>query len=97
MSQAIETVPTVCYVCEFLFFAGLVDFLFSVNDIVAPTAFVVFVFFGAIYLLLAFLQNVRPNCPYRTPFSLDVLQWLLFPPTAPVLLTLAVVSRRRRG
>ena len=93
LSQAVEAVPAVLHVSVILFFAGLVDFLFSINDVVARTMFGVTIFSGAIYLLLTFLPNVRPNCPYRTPFSRDALKWLLFSPTAPVLLALAGVSR----
>ncbi|KAH9057767.1 hypothetical protein EDB87DRAFT_1536607, partial [Lactarius vividus] len=69
LSQAVEAVPAVLHVSVFLFFAGLVDFLFSIDGVVAHAMFGVVVFFGAIYLLLTFLPNVRPNCPYRTPFS----------------------------
>ena len=93
LSQAVEAVPALLHVSVFLFFVGLIEFLFSVNDIVAHAMFGVIVFFAAIYLLLTFLPNVRPNCPYRTPFSRDELKWLLFSPAAPVLLVLAGVSR----
>jgi hypothetical protein len=93
LSQAVEAVPALLHVSVFLFFVGLIDFLFSINDVVAHTMFGVVLFFAAIYLLLTFLPNVRPNCPYRTPFSRDALKWLLFSPTAPVLLVLAGVSR----
>ncbi|KAH9012244.1 hypothetical protein EDB83DRAFT_335759 [Lactarius deliciosus] len=93
LSQAVEAVPAVLHVSVFLFFAGLVDFLFSIDGVVAHAMFGVVVFFGAIYLLLTFLPNVRPNCPYRTPFSRDALKWLLFSPTAPVLLALAGMNQ----
>ncbi|KAI9433333.1 hypothetical protein H4582DRAFT_1988573 [Lactarius indigo] len=93
LSQAVEVVPAILHVSVFLFFAGLVDFLFSIDDVVAYAMFGVVVFFGTIYILLTFLPNVRPNCPYRTPFSRDALKWLLFSPTAPVLLALAGMSQ----
>ena len=93
LSQAVEGVPALLHVSVFLFFAGLIDFLFSINDVVARAMFGVIVFSAAIYLILTFLPNVRPNCPYRTPFSRDTLKYLLFSPTAPVLLALAGVSK----
>lgn len=43
-------------------------------------------FFGGIYVLLTFLPNLRPNCPYRTPFRRDTLKWFFLVPTVPVLL-----------
>jgi hypothetical protein len=54
-------------------FTGLVDFLFSINNILTPTMFIVILFFCAIYLSLPF-PDVQPNCPYHTPFSLGVLK-----------------------
>lgn len=93
LSQAVEAVPALLHVSVFLFFAGLVEFLFSIDGVVARAMFGVVLFFGAIYLLLTFLPNVRPNCPYRTPFSRDALKWLLFSPTAPVLLVLTGVKQ----
>lgn len=89
--QAAKTVPAVRHVSlcfyDFLFFAGLVGLVFSVNDIVVPIMFVVISFFGVDYLL----PNDRPNCPLSL-----VLQWLLFLLSTPVLLTL-VGKRQDRG
>ena len=83
LSQAVEAVPALLHVAVFLFFAGLVDFLFSIDSTVGRVIFGVMCFFGGIYVLLTFLPNVRPNCPYRTPFSRDSLKWFLVFPTAP--------------
>jgi hypothetical protein len=82
LSQAVEAVPALLHVAVFLFFAGLVDFLFSIDSTVGRVILGVMCFFGGIYIFLTFLPNVRPNCPYRTPFSRDSLKWLLVLPTA---------------
>jgi len=70
----------------FLFFTGLVDFLFTIDSTVGRVIFGVLCFFGHIYILLTFLPNVRPNCRYRTPFSCDSLKWFLVLTTASALL-----------
>ncbi|KAI0289691.1 hypothetical protein B0F90DRAFT_1825968 [Multifurca ochricompacta] len=89
LSQVVEAVPALLHVAVFLFFAGLVEFLFSINIIVARVVFVVTCFFGGTHILLTFLPNVRPNCPYRTPFSRDSYKWFLVAPTAPMFLVFA--------
>ena len=88
LSQAVEAVPALLHVAVFLFFVGLVDFLFSINASVAHAVLGAICLCGCTYILLTFLSNVRPNCPYRTPFSRDSLKYLLVLPTAPVLLGL---------
>jgi uncharacterized protein DUF6535 len=86
LSQAVDALPGLLHIAVFLFFAGLVDFLFSIDSTVGRVIFGVICFFGGIYVLLTFLPNFRPNCPYRTPFSRDALKWFLFVPTVPALL-----------
>jgi len=99
LSQAVEAVPALLHVSVFLFFTGLVGFLFSIDSTVGRVILGVLCFFRRIYILLTFLPNVRPNCPYRTPFSRDSLKWFLVLPTAPALLgiySLRCVIRRDR-
>ena len=88
LSQAVEAVPALLHVAVFLFFLGLADFLFSTDNTVGGVIIGVMCTFGAIYTLLTFLPNVRPNCPYRTPFSRDSLKWFLAALTAPALLAI---------
>jgi hypothetical protein len=92
LSQAVEAVPALLHVAVFLFFVGLVDFLFSVDSTVGHVILGVMCFFGGIYIFLTFLPNIRPNCPYRTPFSRDSLKWFLVSmivvSTAPALLVI---------
>jgi hypothetical protein len=64
LSQAVEVVPALLHVAVFLFFTGLVDFPFSVDATIGPAFFGILCFFGGVYVLLTFLPNVRPNCPY---------------------------------
>ncbi len=88
LSQVVEAVPALLHVAVFLFFAGLIDFLFSIDRTVGRVILAVFCFFAGIYIVLTFLPYVRPNCPYRTPFSWDWLKWILVLPTVPVLLVI---------
>jgi hypothetical protein len=88
LSQAVEAVPALLHIAVFLFFAGLVDFLFSIDSAVGRVVLALIGFFGVIYVLLTFLPNVRPNCPYRTPFSRDALKWFFVVPTLPALLVI---------
>ena len=88
LSRAVNAVPALLHVAVFLFFAGLVDFLFSIDTTVGRVILGVVGFFGCIYIFLTFLPNVRPNCPYRTPLSLDALKWFLVVSTAPSLLAI---------
>ena len=57
LSQAVEAVPVLLHVAVFLFFAGVVDFLFSIDSIVGRVIFSVMCFFGGIYVLLTFLSR----------------------------------------
>jgi len=88
LSRAVYAIPALLHVAVFLFFAGLVDFLFSVDTTVGRVIWGVVGFFGCIYIILTFLPNVRPNCPYRTPLSLDALKWFLVALTAPAFLAI---------
>ncbi len=86
LSQAVEAIPALLHVAVFLFFAGLIDFLFSVDSMVGRVILGVMCLFSGTYIILTFLPNVRPNCPYRTPFSRESLKWFLVASTALVLL-----------
>jgi hypothetical protein len=86
LSQAVEAVPALLHIAVFLFFAGLVDFLFSIDSAIGRIILGLICFFGGIYVFLTFLPNLRPNCPYRTPFSRDMLKWFLVVPTVPAFL-----------
>ena len=69
MSQAVEAMPLLLHTSVFLFFAGLIEFLFTINNAVARYTLGCVLFFASIYAILTLLPNLRLNCPYRTPLS----------------------------
>jgi len=86
MSRALELVPLLLHVSVFLFFLGMIEFLFPINDTVM---FVVLGFVIAVvcaYLLLTIFPFSYLNFPYSTPLS--PLVWRLIDIPARVLSTL---------
>jgi hypothetical protein len=69
MSQAVEAMPLILHTSVFLFFAGLIDYLFPINTVVAYSALGCVVAFAFTYAILTLLPNMRLNSPYRTPLS----------------------------
>ena len=69
MSQAVEAMPLLLHSSVFLFFAGLIEFLYTYNNAVARYTLGCVVFFASIYVILTLLPHWRLNCPYRTPLS----------------------------
>ncbi|KAI0052101.1 hypothetical protein FA95DRAFT_54530 [Auriscalpium vulgare] len=69
MSEVVETIPALLHVAVFLFFAGMVEFLFPINRTVAGVTLAFVSACASAYLLLTVLPHVRSNIPYRTPFS----------------------------
>jgi hypothetical protein len=53
----------------FLFFAGLVEFLFAINDEVAQVVLAVICFFAAFYVVLTSLPVLFQQCPFQTPLT----------------------------
>jgi hypothetical protein len=76
LSVVLTILPLLLQVALILFFAGLVDFLFGLNAVIAT---VVTVFIG-ICLLASFITTLLPvwyrRCPFKTSIS-DVLLYLL--------------------
>jgi hypothetical protein len=69
MYRAIEAIPLLLHVSVFLFLAGLVDFLFPINDAVALCILGYIAAFVSVYAILTILPNLLLNCPYRTPLT----------------------------
>ena len=69
MYRAIEAMPLLLHVSVFLFLAGLVDFLFPINDAVALCILGYIAAFMSVYAILTVLPNLLLNCPYRTPLT----------------------------
>jgi hypothetical protein len=64
-----NTVPFLLHASVFLFFAGLVEFLFQVNNALAYVLLGVVLFGGKVYFILTIIPFFYRNCPYMTPMS----------------------------
>ncbi|TFK41930.1 hypothetical protein BDQ12DRAFT_732689 [Crucibulum laeve] len=69
MSAVVEAIPTLLHISLFLFFAGLVVFLFPVNATLGSIVLTMFVICCGLYFLITFLPIYYLDCPYRTPGS----------------------------
>jgi hypothetical protein len=69
MARAVATMPTLLHLSVFLFFAGLVEFLFPIYPIVAYATLGCIMAFALPYAILTVLPNIHLNCPYGTPLS----------------------------
>ena len=72
MTTIVETIPTVLHVAVLLFILGLIQFLFSVNLIVAGVVLGIFLLLVSLYFALTILPIIWAECPYRAPFSVLV-------------------------
>jgi hypothetical protein len=69
LSLLVESLPTMIHISLFLFFAGLLVYLFNANHTVF-TAVAVYVSLSAItYLSITFLPLLQPESAYYTPLS----------------------------
>ena len=69
MARAVSTMPTLLHISVFLFFAGLVEFLFPIYTAVAYATLGCIMVFTVPYTILTVLPNIHLNCPYGTPLS----------------------------
>ena len=69
MSRAVKAMPIFLHSSIFLFFVGLIDFLFLNNNTVAIYILVFVSVFSSAYTALTLLPNLYLNCPYSTPVS----------------------------
>ncbi|KAH9011163.1 hypothetical protein EDB85DRAFT_2160251 [Lactarius pseudohatsudake] len=69
MAQAVATMPRLLHISVFLFFAGLVDFLFPIYATVAYATLGCISVFSLAYAILTVLPNIFLDCPYATPLS----------------------------
>ncbi|KAI0246406.1 hypothetical protein BJV78DRAFT_151749 [Lactifluus subvellereus] len=65
----VEAVPTLIHISLFLFFAGLLVYLFNTNHTVFISVACWVGVSGAIYILIAFMPIIRLDSPYRAPLS----------------------------
>ncbi|KAF5369371.1 hypothetical protein D9758_002694 [Tetrapyrgos nigripes] len=69
MHSFVDVIPILLHVSLFLFFGGLVAFLFPVNRIITYIMICVLVVFLLIYTTLTVIPLLYLNAPYRTPLS----------------------------
>ncbi|KAH9954569.1 hypothetical protein BC827DRAFT_1143419, partial [Russula dissimulans] len=68
----IENISLMLHAAIFLFFVGLVEFLFAFNDEVAVVVLVVVSIFVVLYVILTAIPMIFQNSPFQTP-----LTWVL--------------------
>lgn len=69
VSQVVENISVMLHAAIFLFFAGLVEFLFAINDEVAEVVVVVVSILAAAYFILTLLPAIYQHCPFQTPLT----------------------------
>ena len=69
VNWVVENVSLMLHAAIFLFFAGLVEFLFAINDEVADVILVAVTIFAAIYITLTFLPLFYHPSPFHTPLT----------------------------
>ncbi|KAF5369506.1 hypothetical protein D9758_002518 [Tetrapyrgos nigripes] len=69
MHSFVDVIPILLHISLFLFFGGLVAFLFPVNRIITYIMIGVLVVFLVIYTTLTVIPLVWLDAPYRTPLS----------------------------
>jgi hypothetical protein len=75
MSRAVKAMPILLHLSIFLFFAGLVEFLWNANSTVGRWVLGFISALSLAYLTFTVLPNLYLNCPYSTPVS--ELSWRL--------------------
>jgi hypothetical protein len=69
MSRAVKAMPMLLHLSIFLFFAGLIDFLWNTNTFIGFWIFGVISVFTILYFALTLSPSIYLNCPYSTPLS----------------------------
>ncbi|KZP07909.1 hypothetical protein FIBSPDRAFT_680540, partial [Athelia psychrophila] len=69
MSAVVEGIPTLLHASVCLFFAGLVDFLYQTNLLVAMVALSIISVCGSLYFFITILPVLHHQSPFRTPLS----------------------------
>ena len=65
----VENISLLMHAAIFLFFAGLVEFLYTINHEVAYVVLVAVSIFAATYIVLTSLPVIFRQCPFQTPLS----------------------------
>ncbi|KAI0262795.1 hypothetical protein BC834DRAFT_971859 [Gloeopeniophorella convolvens] len=77
MTILVDGVPVLIHISLFLFFAGLCDFLFKINETVAIVVTVMVSLCGALYIGAMVSPMVYAQSPYQTPLS-GLFWWLFY-------------------
>ncbi|KAI0310755.1 hypothetical protein OF83DRAFT_1070044, partial [Amylostereum chailletii] len=62
-----SALPLLLHISVFLFFSGIVKFLWTINRSVAIYALVIVGIVGSLYAIVTILSLLIFNCPYHTP------------------------------
>ncbi|KAI9454473.1 hypothetical protein BJY52DRAFT_724952 [Lactarius psammicola] len=65
----VENISLLMHAAIFLFFAGLVEFLYAINNEVAYVVLVAVSIFATTYIVLTSLPVIFRQCPFQTPLS----------------------------
>ncbi|KAI0259470.1 hypothetical protein BC834DRAFT_974274 [Gloeopeniophorella convolvens] len=91
----VEAISLLVHAAIFLFFAGLVEFLFSINHKVAHVILGAVAVFAAAYIVLTALPAIFRQCPFQTPLSSTL--WYIGHVVILVALSLFTWSNRGRA
>lgn len=69
LPRAVEGMPALLHLSVFLFFAGLLIFLFNINRTVFIPVTSWIAIFLLVYVCITLMPIVRPSSPYHAPFS----------------------------
>ena len=69
MARAIATMPLLLHISVFLFFMGLVEFLFPTDTSVSYSTLGLVMAFALAYAMITIAPNLYLHCPYATPLS----------------------------
>jgi Family of unknown function (DUF6535) len=92
---AVEGLPTLLHLSLFLFFGGLVIFLFSVDREVFTCVVWWIGLFSIVYGLITLLPLIRQDSPYYTPLSIST--WILYAGIQYMTLTILAFISDIRG
>ncbi|KAI0030271.1 hypothetical protein K488DRAFT_54601, partial [Vararia minispora EC-137] len=66
-NHAVDAIIALLHVSVCLFAAGFLVFLFDLNNLVARIFLALVIAFGAVYMIIAMLPVLFPDCPFSTP------------------------------
>jgi Family of unknown function (DUF6535) len=69
LGAAVEMLPAFLHTSFLLFYVGLVDFFFNINDTVAHCLLALALLGVVLYVVLSIMPLYYPNSPYQTPLS----------------------------